>query len=114
VRKRNKPFGPKPKFAFEERVRASWSRIPRNRPSSLCLCLLYQTFSGTKVFVQILFYLPDFLVQFFWYKFFFWYKAFGFAQCSTKLRVDSKFLIHRPAPVATRNYGRPRDEWSGL
>ena len=61
-----------------------------NRPSSLCPCLLYQTFPGTKILpdfcltwykllVQTLFYLPDFmvqifLVQFFWYNFFFWYK----------------------------------------
>ena len=47
-----------------------------NRPSSLCPCLLYQTFPGTKflpdfcltwykVLVQTLFYLPEFMVQFF-------------------------------------------------
>ena len=47
-----------------------------NRPSSLCPCLLYQTFPGTKflpdfcltwykLLVQPLFYLPDFMVQIF-------------------------------------------------
>ena len=47
-----------------------------NRPSSLCPCLLYQTFPSTKflpdfcltwykVLVQTLFYLPEFMVQFF-------------------------------------------------
>ena len=67
-----------------------------NRPSSLCPCLLYQTFPGTKflpdfcltwykVLVQTLFYLPDFMVQiFFWYNFsgtisFSGTKTFGFA-----------------------------------
>ena len=112
-RERNKPFGGNPnfKFAFEERVRASWE------PSFLLMPMpSVPDFSWYKIFlVQNL---PDFLVQFFSLTIFlvqilflahpsdqtFWYKIFS----RTIFLVQILFLVHPSSPFLSE---RPCSEF---
>ena len=69
VRERKNAFGQKAKFAFEKRVRASWepSFLLMPRPFVPDFALYIFLAEWYKNFVGILFYLPHYLVQqFFW------------------------------------------------